>query len=247
VFAEPFIGGTKPDNYSESYYRSGIYADYLEDRPAIHKNAVRTLENFERYVQGRALFDVGCAAGFFLEAARAQGWIVRGLEFSEYASEYARRELQLPVETGSILSPPTELPLFDVITLWDTIEHLDRPDLALSNIHSLLNPQGLFTFSTGDYGSLLRRLTGKKWRLFSDPTHNFFFDEQTLRRLLSQTGYKIIRVQREGKWVSLSMILHQSGLPFATRLHKWMRSKRFNPSLYVNLRDVITIYAKPIK
>lgn len=246
VYAEPISGDANPHNYSESYYREGVYADYLGDRPAIHKNAARTLARLERLVQGRTLLDVGCATGFFLEAARAKGWTVRGFESSEYASEYARHELQLPVETGSICAPPPGFPVFDVVTLWDTIEHLDRPDLALTNIHGLLHPQGLLVFSTGDYGSLLRRLTGKRWRLFADPTHNFFFNEATLRRLLRQTGYEIIRITREGKWVSLSMILHQCRLPFANRIRKWLGVRGFNPSLYVNLWDVVTIFARPI-
>lgn len=246
VFAEP-SKGTGSDQYSESYYRQGVYADYLEDRPAIHKNAARALARFERLVEGRTLLDVGCAAGFFLEAASKRGWTVQGLEFSEYASEYARRELKLPVVTGSILAPPSDLPLFDVVTLWDTIEHLDRPDIALANIHRLLRPRGIFEFSTGDYNSLLRRLMGKKWRLFADPTHNFFFDEATLRELLRKTGYEVLRVSRGGKWVSLSMILHQSRLPFAARLRARLNDKRLNPSLYVNLRDVVSITARAIK
>lgn len=37
------------------------------------------------------------------------------------------------------MSPPAELPQFDVITLGDTIEHLDRPNLALDQIYDLLH------------------------------------------------------------------------------------------------------------
>ena len=234
------------DHYTESYYRGGVYADYLRDRAAIHRNALQILSKLECLVQGRTLLDVGCAAGFFLEAARTRGWTVRGLEVSEYASNYARQELGLAIDTGSITSPPSELPRFDVVTLWDTIEHLDRPDLALSNIHDLLDPGGVLVLSTGDYGSLLRRLAGKKWRLFADPTHKFFFDENTLGRVLTQQGFQIFRVDRIGKWVSLLMILHQSGLSLAHSVRDWLGKTRWNPSLYVNLWDVMTVFAKPM-
>ena len=98
----------------------------------------------------------------------------------------------------------------------------------------------------GDYGSLLRRITGKSWRLFADPTHNFFFDERTIKRLLSHAGYRIISLTRRGKWVSLSMILHQSGLPYAVRDKVLLVTRRWNPSLYVNLGDVMTVFARPI-
>jgi hypothetical protein len=87
--------------------------------------------------------------------------------------------------------------------------------LALRNVRRLLSGKGVLAISTGDYGSIARRLCGRKWRLFSDPTHRFFFDEETLKRLLSEAGFEVTRLARRGKWVSLSMILHQTRLPLA--------------------------------
>lgn len=251
VYAKPGSTGAhdeSPENYSkvysEDYYRDGTYADYLADRDAIRRNAPRVLSELEQMVEGRRLLDVGCATGFFLDAARSRGWMVRGLEVSEYASDYARLELKLPVETASIVSPPAGLSQFDVVTLWDTIEHLDRPDFALANIRRLLGPRGVIVFSTGDYDSLLRRLTGKRWRLFADPTHNFFFNERVLRRMLEREGFEVLRVTRRGKRVSLSLILHQSGLPLSGWARKRLLARGWNPSIYVNLRDVVTVFAR---
>ena len=246
VYAEKAGPGVLKALYTESYYRQGAYADYLGDRVAIRKNAARVLKHLERLVEGRTLLDVGCAAGFFLDAARAHGWAVKGLEFSEYAADYARRELQLRVDTGSIVDPPKDLPTFDVITMWDTIEHLERPDLALAHIRRLLRPEGVCVLSTGDHASLMRRLTGKNWRLFSDPTHNFFFDHSTMETLLRQAGFRMTSITHQGKWVSLAMILHQSRLPFAARAQDWLSTRNWNPSIYVNLWDVMTVIAKPV-
>lgn len=245
VFAAPRAPDTTYPDYNESYYQQGVYADYLGDRSAIHRNAGRTLRELEQLVNGRRLLDVGCAAGFFLEAARDRGWTVCGIDVSTYATEYARQKLHLDVESGSIESPIRMASEFDVVTLWDTIEHLNRPDLALINIRRLLHPEGVLVLSTGDYGSILRRLMGKRWRLFTDPTHNFFFDEATLKRLLKETGYEPLRVQRKGKWVSLSMILHQSPLPFSKLVQGWLGALHWNPALYINLYDVMTVFAKP--
>jgi 2-polyprenyl-3-methyl-5-hydroxy-6-metoxy-1,4-benzoquinol methylase len=233
-------------SFDEDYYHGGVYANYLDDRNAIHKNASRTLNRLEKMAPQRTLLDVGCATGFFLETARARGWTVRGLEVSEYASSYARRQLNLTIDTASIMCPPDGLPQFGVVSLWDTIEHLERPDVALNNIHKLLKPEGVLALSTGDYGSLLRRLTQDKWRLFNDVTHNFFFDQRTLSKLLAQTGFKVVWLSHHGKWVSLQMILKQSPLSFAGKAQKWLASKSFNPALYVNLWDVMTVFAKPV-
>ena len=247
VYAEFAGREVNSEDYDHSYYTSGVYADYLGDREAIRRNANRVLIELESLAPDRRLLDVGCAAGFFLQAARERGWSVHGVEVSEYAAKYAREQLHLPVDLCSISGTSELLPKFDVITLWDTIEHLERPDLALRNVRRLLSGKGVLAVSTGDYGSIARRLCGRKWRLFSDPTHRFFFDEETLKRLLSEAGFEVTRLTRRGKWVSLSMILHQSRLPFASGLQRWLAGKHLNPMLYVNLRDVMTVLAKPVR
>jgi 2-polyprenyl-3-methyl-5-hydroxy-6-metoxy-1,4-benzoquinol methylase len=249
VYAEPRsapheFSESQSRDYSEDYYRGGPYSDYLADREAIQRNAPRVLAELEQMVEGRRLLDVGCATGFFLDAARSRGWTVHGLEVSEYASSYARRELNLQVETGSVVSPTERLGQFDVVTLWDTIEHLDRPDLALANIRKLLVTGGVLVFSTGDYDSALRRATGKRWRLFADPTHNFFFNERVLRLMLEREGFEVVRTTHRGKRVSLSLILHQSGLPLSGWAGKMLLARGWNPSIYVNLRDVVTVFAR---
>jgi 2-polyprenyl-3-methyl-5-hydroxy-6-metoxy-1,4-benzoquinol methylase len=235
------------DAYSEAYFREGVYADYLGDRSAIERTASARLAELARLTNGRSLLEIGCAAGYFLGIARDSGWDVHGLELSPHMSLYARTELQLDVATGSIEMPPSGMTPVDVVALWDTIEHLSHPFRALANIRTLLLPGGVLALSTGDHGSILRRVTGRSWRLFSDPTHNFFFDETTLRRLLSESGFDIIGLSRRGKWVSLSMVLHQSGLPFATKVRRALQTRGWNPAVYVNLRDVVTVYARPIR
>jgi 2-polyprenyl-3-methyl-5-hydroxy-6-metoxy-1,4-benzoquinol methylase len=227
--------------YREAYYRGEVYADYLAERPVIRKNAEHSLREIEQYAHGRDLLDVGCAAGFFVEAARDHGWRGQGIEISDYAASHARR-LGLTVDIGSIEDPPPGLPKFDVVTLWDAIEHLDRPDVALVNIHELLRPGGLLVVSTGDYDSLLRKLTGRRWRLFSDRTHRVFFTERTLGDLLSKSGFRLRRVHHRGKRVGLPMILHQSPLPLGSVVGRWLDRRGWHPSFYVNLRDVMTVF-----
>jgi 2-polyprenyl-3-methyl-5-hydroxy-6-metoxy-1,4-benzoquinol methylase len=231
-------------DYPEAYYRGGAYADYLTDRGAILRDSVRRLRYLERFVNRGSLLDAGCATGAFLEAARTRGWKVTGLDISEFAAEYARREARLDVYTGSITSPPAHLPRFDAITMWDTIEHIDRPDIAVKSAHNLLVPGGVLVISTGDFGSLLRRLTGSRWRLFSDETHRYFFDERTLTRLLSDRRFEVLDIRRSGKWVGSLMVLHQAGFSIAGRARDWLMARGWNPKLYLNPRDVMTVYAR---
>lgn len=99
--------------------------------------------------------------------------------------------------------------------------------------------------STGDYGSLARRLSGRGWRLFSDPTHLFFFTTRTLHRLLVDTGFSIVRSSHRGKWVSLSMIVKQAPLPLPSVLRRALERRAASAYLYANLWDVVTVFATP--
>jgi hypothetical protein len=132
-----------------------------------------------------------------------------------------------------------------VVTLWDTIEHLQRPDQALIRIRELMDPQGVLVIATGDFASLVRRVTGRRWRLFQDPTHHFFFTSQTLESLLVRAGFRTIHLDHRGKRVSLGMILQQAPIPHTRSLVKWMSSLVWEPELYVNLWDVMTVMARP--
>lgn len=229
--------------FGENYYVEGVYSDYTAERDAIRSSAVRRLRMLERAVRGRRLLDVGCAAGYFLEAARGRGWEVSGLELSPYASSRARAS-GFQVYEASILTPP-DLPPVDVVTLWDTIEHISDPSLALMNARRLLRPGGVIAISTGDRRSVVARMLGQRWRLLGDPTHKYFFDEATLSRLLNNAKLRTVTVSRAGKWVGLGMVLHQLGLPGATYLRRAIAKRGWNPAIYVNLRDVMTMLAEP--
>jgi SAM-dependent methyltransferase len=245
VFAEPVGEEALRALYSREYFQGLIYADYLADRTAIHRNARRVLSELASLAPGRRLLDVGCAAGFFLEAARSAGFAVSGIELSEFASAYARDSLGLAVWTGAAEDLPEDAGPFDAVTLWDCIEHLRCPPEALTRLRGRMGRGGVLMLSTGDYDCLLRRLTGKRWRLFSDPTHNFFFTGKTLRPLLERAGFSMTHVSHRGKWVSLSMILKQA--PFVPRLVREALSRRLRAGyLYVNLRDVMTVMARAI-
>ena len=245
VYTLPMTRAQAATGYTETYYHGQVYPDYVRDRAAIRRNARRVLGELEEFVAGRRLLDVGCAHGFYLEAARDRGWTVRGLELSEYAAGYARRELGLDVDAVSIATPPANLGVFDAVMMWDVLEHLDRPDLALATVREHLHPEGRLVLSTGDYRSVLQRLVGRRWRIFSDPTHMFFFDARTVTRLLTDAGFDVLSLSRRGKYVSLAMSLHQSPLPGAARLIRWLERRHWQPSLYVNLWDMMTVVARP--
>ncbi len=183
--------------YSEQLY--GQKSDRLDLLlPRLDRYKARLLRKFERYRRTGHLLDVGCFKGFFLHSAAHRGWKAVGTEVSEPAVRFARRQLGLRVELGDLLSlPPFEDGPFDVITLFDVIEHLSRPDRYVHRIHQLLRPGGLLYLETPNVRALPRYLLGKRWSIFHG-LHRYYFQPGTIERLLRKAGFGRIRMTTVG-------------------------------------------------
>ncbi|MBN2490110.1 MAG: class I SAM-dependent methyltransferase [Planctomycetes bacterium] len=144
---------------------------------------------------GRAL-DVGCADGHFLRVLSRWGeWDVRGVERAAAVAGRARERHGLDVTTGSIAEVELPAAHFDLVTLWDVIEHLHDPRGALERIAASLKPGGLLVLSTPVSNSLDARLFGRYWIGYEIPRHLYFFSMETLTALLAATGFKIVETR----------------------------------------------------
>jgi 2-polyprenyl-3-methyl-5-hydroxy-6-metoxy-1,4-benzoquinol methylase len=166
--------------------------------PGLERYKSRLLKKFERFRRTQDLLDVGCFKGFFLYSAAHRGWETVGTEVSEPAVRFARQQLGLRVELGDLLDlPHFEENRFDIITFFDVIEHLSRPDLYLHRAHRLLRPGGLLYLETPNVRSLPRYLLGKKWTIFHS-LHRYYFQPRTIERLLVQSGFGRVRTRTVG-------------------------------------------------
>jgi 2-polyprenyl-3-methyl-5-hydroxy-6-metoxy-1,4-benzoquinol methylase len=163
----------------------------------------RVLDRLEDTAPKGRLLDVGCAYGAFLEVAAERGWDPHGVDLSELACEYSRKERNLTVFHGSLEQAKYPDAHFSVVTLWDVIEHLDRPVDTLREVRRILAPSGIIFVFTINQASLVNRIghylsrlsLGRYSRplaLLYDIHHNFFFDESTLTTLLNKTGFSCL-------------------------------------------------------
>jgi 2-polyprenyl-3-methyl-5-hydroxy-6-metoxy-1,4-benzoquinol methylase len=195
--------------YTESYYdHDGItnglefygYDDYLRDEENIRITFARRLETIESYANKGRLLDVGCATGFFLDLARQQGWEVVGTEVSDYGARYARQYFGLDVHLGTLSELGFGAQSFDVVTMWDVIEHVLDPTAELHEVHRILRHEGVLSIITPDAGSLVARVLGRRWEEFRRVReHVYFFSKRTLAEMLRKTGFEIVRTESANK------------------------------------------------
>jgi spore maturation protein CgeB len=191
--------------YGKNYYggsadqkqaRSG-YDDYLRDMAKRVRGFNQRLAELEHLVAppGRAL-DFGCAVGLFVRAAQDRGWTAVGYDRSEWAAAYGREKLGVNIQSGG--APQFDEGSFDLITLWDCIEHLPDPRGTLLKARGWLRAGGVLAVNTVNSSSLGARLAGKSWRHIMPPLHLNLFSSRSLRRLVTDTGFSIIRTHGEG-------------------------------------------------
>lgn len=167
------------------------------------------------------LLDVGCGTGVFLDMVRKRGWRGRGIEVSTTAARYARDVFGLDVIEGSIESWPGDGETYDVVTMFDVLEHLRDPVEAVRKIRNRLRDGGILVLEVPNQEGLLDRAAGVAYRLgWRKPVsalynlhHLFYFSVRSLSRLLRDAGFGILEIGQDSTYVGR--------VTFETRLLKW--------------------------
>ena len=197
--------------YTEDYFsgrHADGYSDYLGAEPVLRREFARSVDFIRRYRRNGKLLELGCAYGFFLkEAARA--FEVSGIELAPEAADHARRAGLNVVQGVADEASLRQLGHADVIVLFDVIEHLPEPRATLALCHQHLNPGGIVVITTGDFGSLVAKFAGVKWRLMTPPQHLWFFTQESMRRLSAGLGFSVEHVDHPWKIVPASLIAFQ--------------------------------------
>ena len=181
--------------YERHYFLGEGYTNYLADRSIIERNFSRRFSTLSRWIdqaRHRRLFEIGCAFGLFLNLVRSEFDVVEGIDISEDAARHARDELDLAVTTGDLLAHDFGTAGYDVVCMWDTIEHLKTPDLYVEAMANRMPAGGLLAITTGDISSLNARLKRERWRLIHPPTHLHYFSSDSMARMLDRLGFDVV-------------------------------------------------------
>lgn len=129
------------------------------------------------------LLDVGCGTGGNLSMLAGHG-DVTGVEFFETAAKLARDQANVPVLEGPAEAIPISEGEFDLITMFDVLEHLDDEALALSEVARLLSSKGRFLFTVPAFMFLW---SGHDVALH----HRRRYGKAQLRRVLEASGFRV--------------------------------------------------------
>ncbi len=240
------------DIYNGDYFAGTEYPDYLGQQDALRRSMRRHLGQMARYNPNRgSLLEVGSAYGLFLDEAKAHFDNVKGIDICEAPTAYARERLELNVECADFQRVDFGRRRFDVVCLWDTLEHLSAPEAYLKKCTTLLNKNGMVFLTTGDISSLNARLRGAKWRQIHPPSHLHYFSRATITRLLNRLGLKIVGIETTSYYHTAFNILASirmrdtfGGRVASTALNVVGENPARRLGFWINLGDIMFVAAR---
>jgi len=204
VFENPRLTESElRDFYSEESYfvnrdagkEAPGYVDYFEQcTPAVNQEYFSILRRHAPPTVPVDLLDVGCGPGGLLHEARAQGWKATGIEISRWAAEKGKAQ-GLEIIEGTLHSARFTNGAFDVISMFDVLEHLPHPREYVSEIHRVLKPGGTLVIETPNIkGFFVRHLYQAASVMVKPRAHICLYAPETARRLLEGAGFSRVHI-----------------------------------------------------
>ncbi|MBN2107453.1 MAG: methyltransferase domain-containing protein [Deltaproteobacteria bacterium] len=211
VFLSPFPSAEELKAiYRDTYYETwGLTADN-ENAPRQMKLLTFSarLKKISRFLKTGKVLDVGCATGYFLEAAKAAGWEPYGVELSEYSSRLAQQKFGARIFNGTLEEAHFADETFDLITMSDLLEHVRDIDAFMHEAVRILKPSGLLMIVTPNVASLSCRMMGAKWSHYK-AEHLHYFSPVTIKALLKKSGMPPLLIEPSPKYLNLAYIINQ--------------------------------------
>lgn len=210
---------------------------YVEESGARALTFKRSLEQLQNYAQPSGkMLDVGCYSGAFMKVAADAGWEIEGVELSRWAAGIAAGLNIGPVYNKPLADLEPSQHQYDVITMWDVVEHLTNPaDMFRDALH-LLKPGGLLAVSTHLADSLAVRLMGTRYPFFMD-MHVVHFSRATIMRLLEQQGFRLLKIRPHRRILKLGYFLEKLSykVPVGKSFIKWLSRRKWLSERFIGI------------
>jgi SAM-dependent methyltransferase len=168
------------------------------------------------------------------------------VEPSRWSADRARAR-GLQVVDGTLAAADLPEGSFDVVTMWDVVEHLADPLSELRRARRLLRPGGLLALSTMNVEAWFPRLLGRRWPWYMQ-MHLYYFTPRTLGRMLERAGFRMVEAVPHRRVVRLAYLVSRLEAycrPLARGL-EWLveRAGQSDRLVAVDLGDIFVTFAR---
>jgi 2-polyprenyl-3-methyl-5-hydroxy-6-metoxy-1,4-benzoquinol methylase len=184
--------------------------DYRPHRPPPAGRQHRPPSQFWNWVFGRPcterrgalpgsqpgrLLDFGCGSGGYLRRMADLGWRVTGLDMAEHVVRTVRDKLACDAVVGTLPHPELAPASFDVVTMWQSLEHVHQPLAILREALRALVPGGTAVIAVPNFAGNSAHWFGSHWFGLDLPRHLTHFTPTTLTDMLRTAGFRVKSVR----------------------------------------------------
>jgi hypothetical protein len=170
---------------------------------------------------------------------------VTGVEPSRWAGGVARGR-GFTVHSGTITTVPLPPRSFDVVTMWDVVEHLTDPVTVLARARKLTRDDGWLVVATLNVEAWIARLMGRRWPWYMR-MHLIYYTRQTLTAVLARAGWRTVAIEPYPHVVTLGYLARKLGV-YTPRLGRllagvFQRLGLAERRIAIDFGDCVTAYA----
>lgn len=211
----------RPEIVLEGYtnVEESVFISQAGARERTFKKGLNVIQSWWKKPPGRML-DIGTGGGSFLKVAKDAGWDAAGCEPNRWLCKWCEENYGIRLVQGTVFDGKFEAESFDVVTLWDVLEHTPDPMSTLREVSRVLKPGGLLVVNVPDIGAWLPRLMGSKW-VFLVSVHYFYFTRKTIRMALEKSGFDALTIKPHIQTLELGYIVRRT-VPYLGFIGKGM-------------------------
>ena len=187
------------DEVVEEFYRSeASWTEVLEnpvqlefDRLKFHYGLDIALEHCPR---PRRILDVGCGPGIFLDVARERGYDAVGVELNQ-KNVADMRARGIEVHDRLLQEVGFDDASFDIVALWEVLEHIVEPKPLLDEVRRITKPGGVVLILVPNAAALVTRLLHERSNTFAGYSHVNFFDIGSLTEMALLSRLEVLAAE----------------------------------------------------
>lgn len=146
----------------------------------------------------KSALEVGCMHGLLLEELEQQGIDASGVELDPEAVTYCQNRGLNVVQSSIEEHLDKANSQHDAIIMSHVIEHIVDPRKQLVGLSKRMSKNGKLVLITPNSNARSRKLFGRYWGYWQVPVHINHFNEQSISKLLKQSGFKVIDTNSYG-------------------------------------------------
>jgi SAM-dependent methyltransferase len=233
--SDPLIDETE---LKQLYFDSECtYTDENENIPLKKTYGHYFLNILNKYnVKKNSFLDIGCSNGFILEKAMEFGFKkIVGVEPSTDAIDQASASIKPFIVNGMFDEKMFEKDRFDMITFFQTFDHIAEPNIFLQNCFRVLNDDGFILAINHNAKSFSAKFLGEKSPII-DIGHAYLYDLTTMQKIFEQNNFFVHSVFPIKNIVSIERLIQLLPLSSITtdKIQKFAKFLKIN-KLLLNL------------